>query len=56
MLENLTYDELQEIDGGLITITILGETLTGGKGVTAIVGGVTVIGGVAGLGFYLGYK
>lgn len=56
MLENLNYDEIQEIEGGSITLTIFGVTLVGAKAVAAIAGGVAAVGGAAGLGFYLGYK
>ncbi len=56
MLENLNYDELQEVEGGVITLTIFGVTLVGAKAIAAIAGGVTAVGGAAGLGFYLGYK
>lgn len=55
-MNKLNYNELQNIDGGIISITILGVTLVGAKAVAAIAGGVAVCGGVAGLGFYLGYK
>ena len=55
-MNELNYNELLEIDGGVISITILGVTLVGAKAVAAIAGGVAVVGGAAGLGFYLGYK
>ena len=54
--KNLNYDELQEVEGGVITLTIFGVTLVGAKAIAAIAGGVTAVGGAAGLGFYLGYK
>lgn len=56
MMQELNYNELQNIDGGVISLTIFGVTLVGAKAVAAITGGVVVVGGVAGLGFYLGYK
>ena len=52
----LNNEELQNLDGGVITLTVLGVTLTGAKAVAAIAAGVTAVGGAAGLGFYLGYK
>lgn len=55
-MEKLNYNELMEIDGGVITLTIFGVTLVGAKAVAAIVGGTLVVGGVAAGGFYLGYK
>lgn len=55
-MDTLSYNELQNIDGGIISLTIFGVTLVGAKAVAAIAGGVAAVGGVAGLGFYLGYK
>lgn len=55
-MENLNYNELQLIDGGVITLTIFGVTLVGAKAVAAIAGGTILVGGVAATGFYLGYK
>lgn len=55
-MELMNYDELQTVEGGSISLTIFGVTLVGWKAVAAIAGGVTLVGGSAGLGFYLGYK
>ena len=46
----LNNEELQNLDGGVITLTVLGVTLTGAKAVAAIAAGVTAVGGAAGLG------
>jgi lactobin A/cerein 7B family class IIb bacteriocin len=51
----LDQQELQDVSGGL-AITILGVTYVGVKAAGIIAGGVAAVGGVAGLGFYLGYK
>ena len=55
-MEKLNYNELMEIDGGIITLTIFGISLVGAKAVIAIAGGALVVGGAAAGGFYLGYK
>ena len=54
--QELTANELENIDGGSISLTVLGVTLTGWKAVVAIGTTVTALGGVAAGGFYLGYK
>ena len=55
-MNSLNYDELQEVNGGSITLTVFGVTLVGAKAVAALAGGALVVGGSAGLGFYLGYE
>lgn len=55
-MKKLNYDELQTIDGGVITLTIFGVTLVGAKAVAALAGGAAALSGIAGLGFYMGYK
>ncbi|MDC4242841.1 MULTISPECIES: hypothetical protein [Bacillota] len=55
-LSTLEYTELVEINGGSITLTIMGVTFVGWKAVALISAGVTTLAGDAALGFYNGSK
>ena len=55
-LSTLEYTELVEINGGSITLTIMGVTFVGWKSVALISAGVTTLAGAAALRFYNGSK
>ncbi|MGO5066910.1 hypothetical protein [Clostridium sp. LCP25S3_F8] len=59
MINNLSVidcQDLENINGGSLSLTIAGVTFVGWKAGALIAAGVTTLAGTAALGFYHGYK
>lgn len=59
MINNLSVidcQDLENINGGSLSLTIAGVTFVGWKADALIAAGVTTLAGAAALGFYHGYK
>ena len=54
--QELSFQELEEVQGGVITLTIGTVVLVGWKAVAAYGAAATVAGGTLGLGVYNGYR
>ncbi len=52
----LDENQLTDINGGVISITICGVVFAGWKAIAIIAAGVTTLAGACGLGIYNGYK
>ena len=54
--QELSFQELEEVQGGVITLTIGTVVLVGWKAVAAYGAAASVAGGTLGLGVYNGYR
>ena len=54
--QELSFQELEEVQGGVITLTIGTVVLVGWKAVAAYGAAATLEGGTLGLGVYNGYR
>ena len=56
MFSSINEEQLMDINGGVISITIAGVVFVGWKAIAIIAAGITTLAGAAGLGIYNGYN